>query len=1347
MAVSIVGGGPLTFEALITEQQFRAQINRMEASIQGLTNTARKEAEAVDNLVKRTVGAITAYASLATATNFIGDIARVRSEFEALEVSFRTMLRSKEAADRLLAQVIELAAQTPFSLQEVGLAAKQLMAYGFASESITGNIRMLGDVAAGVKAPIGDLVYLYGTLQTQGRAYTRDIMQFTSRGIPIIQALADTLGVAKNEVQGLVEEGKVGFPEVEKAFRQMTGSGGIFFNLMAEQSQTLSVRISNLKDRWSQMLNDIGKSNQGLFTGAIQSATDLITNYKSVIDVIQLLITVYGSYRAAIILTNIATAVSTAAVKGYTIAETLRFQAMLLTDRAMKILNITMLSNPFVAVATGIAAIVAALVIFRKEATQVRTAAQLVAEANKRISTSYEEQKVKVQQYLEVLRTSNLTEQQRINVFNELKTLSPKIVEGLTAQTLSYKTLTDRVNEYIKSIERQIEVESNTEGLRASIKQRSDLLKQITDQKALVDRLKTNETPRIAVAGAYGAMATPTTVVDEEVNKLNRLRQSYLEASFAVQQLAKSNIELTKEQDTNTGVTRRTVAAIQADIDALKKRREESSANREEYKKFTAQIKLLEAELEGITGRQASKAALQEVKEARKELEELLKDVTLAEIDAVKSGLTKQNLEIANINRKYDDLQRRAKELNDDGGIQLRIVRARTAEIINTTDRTEADLYRQSLDEQREMFDRFEEYKKDIGIEEAQASLDEQSRRFSNYIEYLQSELKKVQFDPSLSGQLKRDLISKEIVDAQAAQNKRNVDLQIRETQRIVEATQTAANKRAKIEDKYQKDVLALQKRFGGKDLQDRIKVLQDQKDEELKVITESEIEKSDVYKQFAAGFEDIGLIATRSIREGLIKLKNELKNNAEAVKILDKLIKETDKAIGAKTVAGFRAVANIVSGIAGDFNVKINRGLTITMQQITTAFNNIATLFDKSATTGDQVGSIIGLITMVVVGIRDAAMTAAHLADPLQAQHDAYSKINDEIEVSNMLLSRQKEILNDLVGIQKIQRSFDYLSDLKTKQDDALKSLQDFKVEFINAQREIYLDPIFNTHVRTSGVNAIADLLLWGGQAKRKIQYELEAVDTSNFKTIEEFIKLLADIKSAGGKINGKTVLEDDIKGLELLIKTYNDAVQEQLEFKRQLNQILTGTTEDALVNNIADGFKQGLRSAADFAKSFEDLMRNAILQSLKMTALEGPLREFYEEFAKSSATDEMLTEAEVQQLRDRFNTIIDSAGKKFDDLQKITNINFNAQSGSSVNNLTGAIRGISEQQADLLAGQFGGLRITALDHLNVARMSLVSLQNIDLNIGVLVMQNRGLLQKFDSYETGVRTLKTTIV
>lgn len=159
----------------------------------------------------------------------------------------------------------------------------------------------LGNIAAGLSIPLQDIAWLYGTTMTQGRLYAEDLNQFTGRGIPMIRELAKELGVAENEVKALVAEGKVGFPEVQKVIENLTNSGGMFYNLMEEQSKTITGKISNMEDAISVMLNEIGQANESTINSILETGVSAIENYEAIGATIQELIVTYGLYKAAVI--------------------------------------------------------------------------------------------------------------------------------------------------------------------------------------------------------------------------------------------------------------------------------------------------------------------------------------------------------------------------------------------------------------------------------------------------------------------------------------------------------------------------------------------------------------------------------------------------------------------------------------------------------------------------------------------------------------------------------------------------------------------------------------------------------------------------------------------------------------------------------------------------------------------------------------------------------------------------------------------------------------------------------------------------------------------------------------
>lgn len=435
----------------------------------------------LDNLkrkVKELAPGLVALFTVQKATEYVKEIANVRGEFQKLEIAFETMLQSKEKADALMSQIVDTAAKTPFDLQGVASGAKQLLAYGVASEKVNETLIRLGDIASGLSIPLGDLVYLYGTTMAQGRMFTMDLRQFQGRGIPMTEELAKVMGVAKNEVAGLVTAGKVGFKEMEQAIWNMTSEGGKFSGLMEKQSKTITGQISNLQDAIDQMFNEIGRSQEGVISGAIGMASKLVENYEKVGKVIGGIVTAYGAYKAAVISLNALDKARTKILAAQAIAQGASLGTMnkvttatVLWKNAQEKLNLTMLKNPYViagAIVAGLAVGIYALVTAKSKEEK---AFKKVNEEIERYNKILDEQKQKMNELFGVLNDENSSDMQKVLAMEELRNLFPAITKGLSDEeimTLSLAEATKKLNE-----EHDRLVKSNTV---AKIKETSDAL-------------------------------------------------------------------------------------------------------------------------------------------------------------------------------------------------------------------------------------------------------------------------------------------------------------------------------------------------------------------------------------------------------------------------------------------------------------------------------------------------------------------------------------------------------------------------------------------------------------------------------------------------------------------------------------------------------------------------------------------------------------------------------------------------------------------------------------------------------------------------------------------------------
>lgn len=267
----------------------------------GVAQTARvveQQGQSIENVFNRIKSVASVAVAGFTAKEIISTLGTVRGEFQQFEIAFETMLGSGQKAKGMISDLANLAASTPFDMKGVVDGAKQLLAYGFAANEITDTMRRLGDVSAGLRLNLQDLTWLYGTTMVQGRLFTRDLMQFTGRGIPLTEELAKQFGVTKDKVSELVTAGKVGFPEVKKAIESLTNEGGKFGGLMEKQSHSITGQISNIKDTIEMAINDLGTQTEGLMNDALDITSKVIDHWKEIGEVILAAASAIGLYKA-----------------------------------------------------------------------------------------------------------------------------------------------------------------------------------------------------------------------------------------------------------------------------------------------------------------------------------------------------------------------------------------------------------------------------------------------------------------------------------------------------------------------------------------------------------------------------------------------------------------------------------------------------------------------------------------------------------------------------------------------------------------------------------------------------------------------------------------------------------------------------------------------------------------------------------------------------------------------------------------------------------------------------------------------------------------------------------------
>ena len=394
-------------------------VDKMER-MTGKTADAKKQMQELDKSGLSLQKTVARLASAFTMKELVSKIATVRGEFQQLEVAFKTMLGNAEKADALMQQLTRTAATTPFGLEDVAQGAKQLLAYGFEAEKVNETLIRLGDIAAGLSVPLNDLVYLYGTTMAQGRLYTQDLNQFTGRGIPMISELAKQFGVAESKVKELVEAGKVGFPEVQKVIESLTDEGGKFGGLMDAQSKTITGQISNIEDAISMMFNELGQQSEGVINATLSKISYVIEHYERFGRILLGLVGTYGVYKTAVM--------TVVAAKGWaTAAEALHYNWLLLVEKAQKMLNATMLANPYVLVATLIAGVVAVMVSMKTETERLQEAEEAYEAQKQKVIETEEEHRRKMEELCSIAGDEAVSTDTRREALNKLEQKYPDI--------------------------------------------------------------------------------------------------------------------------------------------------------------------------------------------------------------------------------------------------------------------------------------------------------------------------------------------------------------------------------------------------------------------------------------------------------------------------------------------------------------------------------------------------------------------------------------------------------------------------------------------------------------------------------------------------------------------------------------------------------------------------------------------------------------------------------------------------------------------------------------------------------------------------------------------------------
>jgi tape measure domain-containing protein len=231
-----------------------------------MTGAARRIGEAFVNMA-------------AKAGEAIVDITKAGVEFnskmEKYQTAFTTLLGNGEEASRVMAQIREDAARTPFDVDSLTQANQMLIAAGISADQARGDVLNLANAIAatgGGSAELSRMASNLQQIQNTGKASAMDIRQFANAGINIYGLLADSMGVTAAEAA----EMDVTYDQLAAALAHAAEEGGKYEGALEAQSQTFQGRISTLKDNATQLA---GALTEDLFAQLSDGALPMVMDW------------------------------------------------------------------------------------------------------------------------------------------------------------------------------------------------------------------------------------------------------------------------------------------------------------------------------------------------------------------------------------------------------------------------------------------------------------------------------------------------------------------------------------------------------------------------------------------------------------------------------------------------------------------------------------------------------------------------------------------------------------------------------------------------------------------------------------------------------------------------------------------------------------------------------------------------------------------------------------------------------------------------------------------------------------------------------------------------------------
>lgn len=365
-----------------------------------------------------------------------------------------------------IANVAPIAATYGVSIEEVLSAIATLTKQGTATAVATTQIR---SAILATTNSLGD-----GAFKTRTFAQALDEVAKKAKGSET--ALKDDLGrvEAMNAVMALTGKNAQGAAEDLAAMQDSAGAAEEAFQKMA---QTAGAQVELLQNHLVQLFSPVANALKGT-TAEIARSLNMAFESGQIEEfgnLLKGLVITFGAYRAAVLLTTAAEAVRATGIGAMTAKEVIHYGWLVATEKAQKLLNATMLNNPYVLAATALGALVAIFISYNKELDEAKLLQGELDGISRRAQENMSDERTQLERLRNAAQDENLTMKERQTAIDKLNSVIPNYNAQLDATTGKYQENKAALDEYLKSLAKQYEIEGAKERLSEIGKKRADL--------------------------------------------------------------------------------------------------------------------------------------------------------------------------------------------------------------------------------------------------------------------------------------------------------------------------------------------------------------------------------------------------------------------------------------------------------------------------------------------------------------------------------------------------------------------------------------------------------------------------------------------------------------------------------------------------------------------------------------------------------------------------------------------------------------------------------------------------------------------------------------------------------